>query len=229
MDGLVDADIEEESGLPVGPVIPSAPSLFPERVVLEGRYCRLEPLEARHAAELFEVSTPPDAKARFRYLFDEVPTSVDDTEKWIARKHANVEFAVIVQGRVEGRVSLMRIDVANQSVEIGNVYFGPRLARTRAATEVNFLLASYVFDDRGFRRYEWKCDALNAKSRNAALRFGFRYEGLFRRHYIIKGRRRDTTWFAMLFDDWPDIKDKYEKWLNPANFDANGAQIRKLH
>ncbi len=122
----------------------------------------------------------------------------------------------------------MRIAAANQCIEIGNIYWGPEIAGTRVASEANFLFAQYAFDELGFRRYEWKCNALNAPSRRAALRFGFRYEGHFRRAVIVKGRSRDTSWFSIISDEWPALKAVYQQWLAPENFDDQGNQKTRL-
>ncbi len=224
-------EIDSETGLPIGPMLanPGA-ARRPERIVLEGRYCRLEPISAaRHAHQLFEASTPPDAAKRFRYLFDPVVKTMADMDDWLAKAEKSADplvFAVIDKrtGRCEGRQTLMRITPEQQSIEIGNIYWGPAISKSPVTTEANFLFAKYVFDDLGYRRYEWKCDALNAPSRRAAERFGYTYEGLFRRAVINKGRSRDTTWFAMIAEEWPQLKAAYERWLAPENFDADGRQ-----
>ena len=122
----------------------------------------------------------------------------------------------------------MRIVPEHGVIEIGGVYWGPALARTRKATEALFLHARYVFDELGYRRFEWKCNDRNAPSRAAALRFGFEFEGVFRQHMIVKGVNRDTAWFAMLDGDWPRIRAEYERWLAPDNFDAEGRQLTPL-
>jgi len=122
----------------------------------------------------------------------------------------------------------MRIDPANGVIEVGNVLYSPLLARSAAATEAQYLLARHVFDDLGYRRHEWKCNNLNAPSKRAGVRLGFSYEGLFKQHMIIKGHNRDTAWFAMVDREWPVIRGAFEAWLDPANFDAGGAQVRSL-
>lgn len=223
------------TGLPVGPRLAKpAPARIPERVPLEGRYCRLEPLDpVRHGEQLFVASSVPDAAARFLYLFEDAPASRAEFDAWMVAKAASVDplfFAVIDKrtGRTEGRQTLMRIDPPNQVIEIGNIYWGPAVAGTEVATEANFLFARYVFDTLGYRRYEWKCHALNAPSRRAALRFGFTYEGQFRRAVIIKGRSRDTAWYSIIADEWPARRAAYEAWLAPDNFDAQGRQRRPL-
>lgn len=233
-DHQIPQEIDAATGLPIGPPMQRpGPAKRPERVVLDGRFCRLEPIESRHAAELHAASTPPDAARRYRYLFEEPPASRADTDAWIAKAAASNDplvWAVIDKrtGRCEGRQTLMRITPEHQCIEIGSIYWGPAIAGTEVATEANFLFAKHVFADLGYRRYEWKCDALNAPSRRAAERFGFTYEGHFRRAVIIKDRTRDTTWFAMVDDDWPALKAAYERWLDPANFDAAGKQKSSL-
>jgi RimJ/RimL family protein N-acetyltransferase len=201
----------------------------PQRIVLEGRYARLEPIAPSHAHDLFEASGPE----RYTYLFSHKPN--DEAEMaanlaLAAEKDDPLMFAVIDEatGRAGGSQSLMRIVPADGVIEIGGILWGDRIARTRVATEAQFLFARYAFDDLGYRRYEWKCNALNEPSRRAAARFGFAYEGTFRQHMIVKGQNRDTAWFAMLDGDWPRIKAEYERWLDPTNFDASGTQKTKL-
>jgi RimJ/RimL family protein N-acetyltransferase len=234
-DDQVPCEIDAATGLPIGPLMANpAPARRPERVVLDGRYCRLEPIDpVKHIDDLFAACTVPDAPKRFRYLFDTVPQSVEQLDAWLAKARASTDplvFAVIDKrsGRAEGRQTLMRITPEHQSLEIGNIYWGPAISRTPIATEANFLFARYAFDELGYRRYEWKCDALNAPSRLAAQRFGFTYEGHFRRAVINKGRTRDTAWFAMVDEDWPALKRAYETWLDPDNFDAQGRQKTRL-
>jgi RimJ/RimL family protein N-acetyltransferase len=127
-----------------------------------------------------------------------------------------------------GQAAYMRIDPANGTIEIGSIFFAPGLRRTAAATEAIYLLARHAFDDLGYRRLEWKCNSLNAPSRGAAERFGFRFEGIFRKDEVIKGRNRDTAWFSMLDDEWPAVRAAFEAWLDPTNFDADGAQRHSL-
>ncbi|MGI9305987.1 MAG: GNAT family N-acetyltransferase [Gammaproteobacteria bacterium] len=219
----------------MGPALARAePAKSPQRVVLDGRYCRLEPLDPeRHGEDLFAASTPPDAVARFRYLPGPAPTSMDEFSAWMATAAQSEDplfFAVIDKrnGRVEGRQTLMRITPSHQCIEIGNIYWSPSISQSPVTTEANFLFARYVFEDLRYRRYEWKCDALNAPSRRAALRFGFRYEGHFRRAVIVRGRSRDTAWFSVIDEEWPSLKAAYEQWLAPENFDINGKQKSRL-
>ncbi|MBV1694652.1 MAG: GNAT family N-acetyltransferase [Hyphomicrobiales bacterium] len=235
LDRGIPSETDPATGLPIGPLVRDpGPARRPERVVLDGQWCRLEPLDpARHAADLWRSTTAPGAEQRHRYLFEAVPTSEADYRAWLERMAASTDplvFAVIDKrsGRAEGRQTLMRITPEHRSIEIGSIHWGPAIARSQVTTEANFLFARYAFETLGYRRYEWKCDALNAPSRAAALRFGFQFEGIFRRHMIIKGRTRDTAWFAMTEDDWPSIKAATLAWLSPSNFDADGRQRLRL-
>jgi RimJ/RimL family protein N-acetyltransferase len=201
----------------------------PERRVHEGRYCRLEPISVAHAHDLFEAAGPD----RYAYLFGYKPDDEAAMTASLAVEAAKDDplyFAVIdkATGHAEGKQSLMRITPEHGVIEIGGILWGDRIARSRVATEAQYLFARHVFDDLGYRRYEWKCNALNAPSRRAAERFGFTFEGIFRQHLIIKGQNRDTAWFAMLDGDWPRLKAGYERWLDPENFAADGKQRSKL-
>jgi RimJ/RimL family protein N-acetyltransferase len=213
--------------------LPSLPRPRPKRTVLEGRWCRLEPLDPqRHADDLFAASMAPGADLRFRYLFD-TPMARDAFDAWIARTAASddpLAFAVIdrATGRCEGRQSFMRITPEHGVIEIGSILWGPAIARTRVATEALFLFARHAFEPLGYRRFEWKCDARNAPSIAAARRFGFVPEGIFRQHMVVKGDSRDTAWFAMLDRDWPRLRAAYDAWLAPENFDADGRQRARL-
>jgi len=204
----------------------------PARVVLEGRFCRLEPLDPeRHGDQLFAASMAPGAEERFRYLFDS-PQNRADFEGWLKRAADSEDpicYAVIdlSSGRCGGRQSLMRITPEHGVIEVGSILWGPAIARTRVATEALYLFARYVFDELEYRRFEWKCDARNEPSMRAARRFGFTYEGTFRQHMVVKGENRDTAWFAIIEKDWPAIQKAFEQWLQPANFDHRGQQ--KIH
>jgi RimJ/RimL family protein N-acetyltransferase len=205
----------------------------PGKAVIEGRYARLEPLDpVKHGDQLYASAVAPGSAGRFRYLPDSPPTDRSDFATWLTRAAALPDplfFAVIdrATGRAEGRQTLMRIDPANGVIEIGNILWGLAIARTRVATEALYLFARHVFA-LGYRRFEWKCDNLNEPSKRSAERFGFYSEGVFRQHMVVKGKNRDTAWFAMLDREWPHLKIEFEKWLDPGNFDAEGWQRVKL-
>lgn len=207
---------------------------LPERRIFEGRHVRLEPLDpARHGEALFAASSVPDAGERFRWLFEAPPESRESFQAWLENAAASADplhFAVIdkATGKVGGRQTFMRITPAHGVIEIGSIYWGPLIARRPAATEALYLFARHAFDDLGYRRFEWKCDSDNAPSRRAAARFGFAFEGIFRQHMVVKGKNRDTAWFAMLDGDWPRNRQAFEQWLEPANFDGEGRQRRRL-
>jgi RimJ/RimL family protein N-acetyltransferase len=190
----------------------------PERKVLEGRYVRLEPLDPKkHGDELFAASSVADADQRFTWLFEFPPATRE-------------EFAVVdkASGKVAGRQTLMRIDPTHGVIEIGNIYWGPLISRKPAATEAQFLFMQYIFDELGYRRYEWKCNNDNLPSKRAAERFGFSFEGIFRQHMVAKGKNRDTAWFSILDSEWPALRQAYQAWLAPENFDSDGQQKKKL-
>jgi RimJ/RimL family protein N-acetyltransferase len=210
-----------------------SPARPPVRQVLDGRYTRLEPLAPEHAEDIFAAATPPDALQRFAYLPSYPPESVATVRAWIAGQQGLADpilFAVIdkASGRAGGWQQLMRIDAPNGVIEIGYVYWGPALSRTRVATEALYLFARHIFDELGYRRFEWKCNNRNEPSKRAAQRFGFTFEGVFRQHMIVKGENRDTAWFSMLDGEWPRLKAGFERWLQPTNFDPHGRQIEKL-
>lgn len=203
-----------------------------EPVVLEGRTVRLEPLDAeRHAAALFEAAQGEGADPLlWRYMWDGPFADAEAYAAWArtAAAKTDPQFYALVTDAPSGVASYLRIEPANACIEIGHIWFGARIQRTTAATEAIYLLLRHAFDDLGNRRVEWKCDAANARSRAAAARFGFTYEGTFRQHMIVKGANRDTAWFAMLDGEWPEIRAGFEAWLDPANFDADGNQRHPL-
>jgi RimJ/RimL family protein N-acetyltransferase len=205
----------------------------PARLVLEGRYARLEPLAAAHAPDLFAASAAPGAAQRFAYLSDLPPAGIADMDAWINKMNAGDDplFSAVIDrssGRAAGRQALMRITPEHGVIEIGHILWGPAISRTRVATEALYLAARHVFEARGYRRFEWKCNSLNEPSKAAALRFGFRFEGVFRQHMWAKGANRDTAWFSMLDSEWPALRREYDRWLEPSNFDADGRQKSKL-
>ena len=206
----------------------------PERKVLDGRYVRLEPLSAAaHGDGLFEAATAEDADSRFRWLFETTPESRAAFQPWLEKVEASEDplfFTVIdkASGKIAGRQTLMRIDPTYGVIEIGNILWGSLVARKPAATEAQFLFAQYVFDELGYRRYEWKCNNRNEPSKRAAERFGFTFEGVFRQHMIVKGENRDTAWYSIIDKEWPALRKAYEDWLDPGNFDSDGNQKRRL-
>jgi len=220
---------------PVGEALPDWTARpLPPRVPLEGRCCRLEPLDAqRHAAQLFEAyGSAPDGRD-WTYLavgpFGDAAAFREHIERAAASADP-MHFAVIDRETESavGTLSLMRIDPANGVIEVGNVIFSPLLKRRPVSTEAQYLLMKHVFDDLGYRRYEWKCDSLNAPSRQAAARLGFNFEGIFRQAIVYKGRSRDTAWYSIVDGEWPALRNGFEAWLAPENFDAAGAQRRSL-
>jgi RimJ/RimL family protein N-acetyltransferase len=206
----------------------------PERKVLEGRYVRLEPLDPKkHGDELFAASSVADADQRFTWLFEFPPATREEFEPWlekVAKSEDPLFFAVVdkASGKVAGRQTLMRIDPTHGVIEIGNIYWGPLISRKPAATEAQFLFMQYIFDELGYRRYEWKCNNDNLPSKRAAERFGFSFEGIFRQHMVAKGKNRDTAWFSILDSEWPALRQAYQAWLAPENFDSDGQQKKKL-
>ncbi|WP_048647458.1 GNAT family N-acetyltransferase [Nitratireductor soli] len=206
----------------------------PARQTFEGRTVRLEPLDPeKHGDDLFAASTVADIDTRFRWLYDHPPLDRAAFQPWLESAAASTDplhFAVIDQetGMAGGRQTLMRIDPANGSIEIGNIYWGPALARSVRATEAFYLFARHVFDDLGYRRFEWKCNNRNQPSKRAAERFGFTFEGVFRQHLVVKGENRDTAWFSILDHEWPALKSAFDAWLDPVNFDNEGRQKVRL-
>jgi RimJ/RimL family protein N-acetyltransferase len=199
---------------------------------LEGARVRLEPLDPdRHADDLLEAAGGDPR------LWDYLPygpfADAGELRAWLAERARSSDplFLAVVDaetGRAGGVVSYLRIEPEHGCIEIGHIWFGAPLQRTPRATETIYLLARHAFDDLGNRRLEWKCDAANARSRRAAERFGFTFEGVFRQHMIVKGRNRDTAWFALLDGEWPAARAAFEAWLRPENFDADGRQRSRL-
>jgi RimJ/RimL family protein N-acetyltransferase len=222
------------SNLPIGPEVPAHTAPRPERRVIAGRFIRLEPLDPdRHGSSLWQETHGIGAAARWQYLFDEPFAEKNSFLDFLARKAASTDplfYAIVDQssGRAVGFETLMRIDPTHRCIEVGSILYGKGLQRTPGATEAQYLLMRYIFEDLGYRRYEWKCNALNEPSRRAALRLGFTFEGIFRKHMIVRGRNRDTAWYSMLDDDWPAAKTAFERWLAPSNFDSAGVQRQSL-
>jgi RimJ/RimL family protein N-acetyltransferase len=216
---------------PIGPEVDATPAQFPGPVTLKGRHGTVARLDsARHGPDLIIAMRGHDTI--WTYIpagpFSDDATLLD----YIAACEKNQErvfYAVLDPGgRALGILSLMEIRPAMRVIEVGNIVYSPALQRTPLGTEAQYLLARYAFDTLRYRRYEWKCNALNEPSRRAALRFGFKYEGLFRQHMIVKGRTRDTAWFSILDGEWPERRAAFERWLAPENFDREGRQKAKL-
>ena len=215
-----------------GPPVPNWTSPpIPQRAVLVGRYAQLEPLEAdRHAALLYPAYLNADAV--WDYLPEGPFSAAAQYHRWVRDAERSTDplfFAVknLDTGAWEGTLSYLRIQPVAGSIEVGYITFSPALQRTRAATEAIYLLMAWAFDA-GYRRFEWKCDALNIPSRRAAQRLGLSYEGVFRQATVVKGRNRDTAWFAAIDKEWPALKEAFAAWLRPENFDADGQQIERL-
>ena len=222
-------------GQPIGyPIADWQACAAPSRLVLRGKYCRVEPLNpATHAHDLYfcyEQDTKGEAWTYLPY------GPFDEYEKYLAwakvqsKKDDPLFYAVVDKKseKAQGVASYLRIDQNMGVLEIGHINFSPRLQKTVAATECMYLMMRYVFDELGYRRYEWKCDALNAGSRKAAIRLGFTFEGIFRQALIYKGRNRDTAWFSITDKEWPILKKSFEGWLDPDNFTEQGQQIKSL-
>lgn len=228
---IVSNDINQPVGSPL-PGWTARP--LPPRTPMIGRYGRVEPVDVeKHAEWLFEANAADASGAHWTYLFDEKPRTLEAYRAWLARVSAAEDpmFHAIVDGRTGralGIAALMRIDRNHGVIEVGHINFAPALQRTRLATEAIYLMLSRAFDELGYRRFEWKCDSLNAPSRAAALRFGFTFEGIFRQAVVYKGRNRDTAWYSITDREWPALKAAYLRWLDPANFDAGGMQRERL-
>ena len=222
-------------GQPIGHLLPNWTARpRPERVTLHGAYCRLEPLDAvGHAAPLFDAFAGTQNVPLWTYLpygpFDSLATY----QRWLDSVQPGNDplFFTVVEQEMDapaGLVSYLRIEPNVGVIEVGHINYAPRLQKSRAATEAMFLMMRYVFDELSYRRYEWKCDALNAPSRQAAERLGFRFEGLFRQATIYKGRNRDTAWYSIIDAEWPTVRTALEQWLQPDNFDMQGGQRERL-
>jgi RimJ/RimL family protein N-acetyltransferase len=224
-----------EFGQPIGPSMEGwTERSRPPRTPMVGRYCTLEPLDVgRHAGALFEAHRDaPDGRG-WTYLFAPVPSDIVSFEAHLKRAAASLDplhFAIVdsVTGTAVGTAALMRIDPAHGVLEVGSITYSPRLQRTRAGTEAMYLLMRRAFDELGYRRYEWKCDHLNAASIASAGRYGFQFEGIFRQAIVYKGRSRDTAWFSITDGEWPRVRAAFEAWLSEENFDATGKQRRSL-
>ncbi|PLC43157.1 GNAT family N-acetyltransferase [Ralstonia pickettii] len=220
---------------PIGAPLPGwTPRPLPPHTPLAGRYCRLEPLDAaRHADALFDAFSQAQDDRVWTYMVEGPFADIAAHRAYIDRiaaKRDPLQYAVIDArtDRPVGTLALMRITPDHGVIEVGAVTFSPLLQRTPASTEAQFLLMKHVFEDLGYRRYEWKCDSLNAPSRQTAQRLGFQFEGIFRQAVVYKGRSRDTAWFSIIDADWPQVRAAFEQWLSPENFDEDGRQRASL-
>jgi RimJ/RimL family protein N-acetyltransferase len=225
----------EQQERPLGPEVDWSPVERPGRTELRGTHVLLRPVDATTDAEpLYAVSHPSQGDAAiWTYLPDgpyDSPEHLGQMLGWAGASDDPLYFTLVGQrdGRPVGQASYLRMKPEFGTIEIGHIWFGTTLQRTTAATEAIYLLARHVFDDLGYRRLEWKCNALNAPSRRAAERFGFTFEGIFRNHQVIKGRNRDTAWYGMTDGDWPRVRNAFQSWLDASNFDAEGVQQRSL-
>ncbi|RDE19046.1 N-acetyltransferase [Motiliproteus coralliicola] len=219
---------------PIGPALDNwSPRPRPPRTTMSGRYCRVEPLQPQHAGALFEAFGADSDGRNWTYMPYGPFEDFDSFERWLQQQCQGEDplFYCIIDNATDqpvGMASYLRIEPAVGVIEVGHIHFSPRLQRTALATETMYLMMRRVFDELGYRRYEWKCDSLNEPSRQAAKRLGFQFEGVFRQATIYKGRNRDTAWFSILDSEWPRLKSAFEQWLAPQNFDANGEQQQRL-
>ena len=223
--------VDPATAPPVGPLVDTTPRPLPARIPHRGRAVDLEPLHPRHAAELWQAAQGADASwAYLAYGPFASESAMRAQVAGMASQHDPLAWAVRPHrsGTVDGWLTLMDIQPGNAAIEIGNIWFSPRMQRSRAATEAMVLLMRHAMDELGYRRLLWKCNALNAPSRRAAARLGFTYEGTLRAHLVVKGRRRDTAMFSILEDEWPSRQAALDAWLADANFDASGQARRSL-
>ncbi len=221
-------------GLPIGePVVDWMPPQLPSRVAVDGRYCRLEPIDPkRHGSDLYHAYATDTEGRIWTYLPYGPFATLDDYQEWletVSRAQDPLFHAILdlESGRAVGVASYLRIQPDHGSIEVGHINFAPPMQRRPAATEAMYLLMKRAFEA-GYRRYEWKCDALNQRSRAAAQRLGLSFEGVFRQATVYKGRNRDTAWYAAIDSEWPALSQAFERWLNPANFAADGQQRARL-
>ena len=233
---MIDSDARRNHlGQPVGFAVPDwAPRPLPPRTPMIGHFARVEPLEPdRHAAELFEANAEDREGRNWTYYNYGPFATFADYRKWVEDSCADktrMWHAIIDQatGEAVGVAAYANIQPAHGTIEVGGLNFSARLQRKPAATDAMHLMMRRVFDELGYRRYEWKCDSCNLPSRAAAARLGFTYEGLFRQAMITRGNNRDTAWFSIIDKEWPVLRAAFEAWLDPGNFDSDGRQRRSL-
>ncbi len=222
-------------GQPIGPALPDwTARQFPLRTTLAGQYCWLEPLlPEEHAESLYRAFSADKSGANWTYLSCGPFDCFEEFEQWLLQNCCQNDplfFAIVncLTGEAVGMASYMRIDPAMGVMEVGHIHFSACIQRTPLATEAMYLMMEYAFDGLGYRRYEWKCDALNERSQSAATRLGFTYEGRFRQAVVYKGRSRDTAWFSVINSEWPQLKNAFQCWLAPDNFNDKGQQRQSL-
>jgi len=232
---ITEPSAKNELGQPLDFEVPGwMTRAHPPRTAMTGRWCTVAPIDADHdAAELYDAVMHDADGANWTYLPYGPFETFEAYDAWLRETCLGPDpmFHTIrlnETGQAVGIASLMRIDAANGVIETGHIHFSPLLQRTPASTEAMYLLMRRVFDELGYRRYEWKCNNLNEPSKRTAERLGFVYEGVFRQMYVAKGRNRDTAWFAILDREWPAVKQAFETWLTADNFDTNGTQKRRL-
>ena len=231
---MTDGARVNELGQPIGPALPGwQPPARPAQRRLKGRFCSVEPLDvAQHARALFDANSQDREHRMWTYLGYGPFADFDEYERWLTERARSTDplFQAFVDrksGNAVGLGTFMRIDPPAGSIEVGHIAMSPVLQRSPAATEAMYLMMRHAFE-LGYRRYEWKCDALNANSRRAAERLGFVFEGVFRQATVYKGRSRDTAWYAVVDSDWPALREAFERWLDRDNFDASGLQRSSL-
>ena len=233
--------MQDENAQPIGELVPNwtprpHPLSDPNCHTFQGQYCRLELLNSKTNETIIEQlfrAFKPTENTHFTYLgygpfetVEELKDFVRDKEK---PSSETVLYSILVNEEAVGFITYLRINPDQGVIEIGHINFSERLVRTRQATEAIYLLMECAFDTLAYRRVEWKCNALNSKSRQAALRLGFQYEGTFVKAEVCKGRSRDNAWFSIVDDEWPPVKQELQRWLKPENFDVNGQQLSKLN
>ncbi|OUM65508.1 hypothetical protein PIROE2DRAFT_41575 [Piromyces sp. E2] len=225
-----------EYNQPIGDAVENfTPGSWPNITTLEGDLVRVEKLNEKHTRDLYEFYGPSSKPESFTYLFVEKPfPDYESFQKEIYERMESKDFYHLTiidkaSGKAVGTFALMRINPTHRIIEMGNVLYSSQFKRSRQATEAQFLVMQYVFETLNYRRYEWKCDSLNAASRRAALRLGFTFEGIFRNAIVYKGRSRDTAWFSILDSEWEEKKKRLQTWLSPDNFDENGYQKKSLN
>jgi RimJ/RimL family protein N-acetyltransferase len=228
-------DRKNQFGQSIGPAVEGwSKRALPSRSAMAGRYCRLEPIDTgRHAGDLFAAYMESPDSRDWTYLFHERPERVEELRDYLSRLAASedpLHFTIVeaATSRAVGTAALMRIDPVHGTIEVGSIAFSARMKKTPAGTESMYLMMRRAFDELGYRRYEWKCDSLNTPSRSAAQRYGFTFEGIFRNAVVYKGRSRDTAWYSITAQEWPQVRAAFETWLAPDNFDERGNQRRRL-